>query len=627
MTVVETRASVSLLDLPHHDGSGSYLVERPLRLGDEAIVRLRVPLGTEVDAVAVRYLRDGEPRAVRAELVEETEADRWWRATFPVHNPSVPYRWLLSGGELGYAWVNGLGLVLHDPPDSDDFVVSLDPGGPDWHLRSVVYEVFPDRFARGAHRQAQPDWAVAREWDELPAGRAPQTPLEWYGGDLAGIEERLDHLEALGATTLYLTPFFPARSSHRYDASSFERVDPHLGGDDALASLVAAAHARGIRVLGDLTLNHSGDAHEWFLAARGDAEGPERDYYFLDDELPLGYEAWLGVRTLPKLDHRSAALRRRLVSDPGSPVRRWLRAPFELDGWRIDVANMAGRFRDVDSAAELARDVRAAIAAERKDAVVIAEHAHDARGDLRGGGWHGTMGYAGFLRPVWAWLRGDELPDDLATGFLGLPVGLPRIRGEQLVATMRAFRAGVPWSSVLHSWTLLDSHDTARFATVAGSRERHLVGVGLQMTTPGVPMVFAGDELGLEGAWGEDARRTIPWDAPERWDSVLFEGYARLIELRRSSDALALGGIRYAHVGADAVAYLRETASERLLCLAARAEHEPVRLPLAALDARSYRRCTAPTRSSPRARRCSQLRGPHSMSGDSRDRTGGLMCT
>ncbi len=152
-----------------------------------------------------------------------------------------------------------------------------------------------------------------------------------------------------------------------------------------------------------------------------------------------------------------------------------------------------------------------------------------------------------------------------------------------MVATMQAFRAGVPWSSVLHSWTLLDSHDTARFATVAGSRARQLVGVGLQLTTPGVPMVFAGDELGLEGAWGEDARRTIPWDEPESWDTALFEGYRRLIELRRTSAALARGGIRYAHVGVDAVAYLRETACERLLCLAARDEHEAVRLPLAAL--------------------------------------------
>ena len=148
---------------------------------------------------------------------------------------------------------------------------------------------------------------------------------------------------------------------------------------------------------------------------------------------------------------------------------------------------------------------------------------------------------------------------------------------------MRAFRAGVPWPSVLHSWPLLDSHDTPRFRTVAGSREVQIVGIGLQMTTPGAPMVFAGDELGLEGDWGDDARRTMPWDRPETWDEPLLDEYRRLIRLRRSSDALARGGIRYAFVDDDVIAYLRESPAERLLCLAVRAQHEAVRLSLAAL--------------------------------------------
>ncbi|HWH06604.1 MAG TPA: DUF3459 domain-containing protein, partial [Gaiellaceae bacterium] len=140
--------------------------------------------------------------------------------------------------------------------------------------------------------------------------------------------------------------------------------------------------------------------------------------------------------------------------------------------------------------------------------------------------------------------------------------------------------------STLHSWTLLDSHDTARFRTVAGSRDAQLVGVGLLATTPGVPMVFAGDELGLEGEWGEDARRTMPWDRRGEWDAQLLDAYRRLLALRRSSPALARGGIRYAAVAADAIAYLREADGERLLLLAARAPHEPVRLPLAALGCR-----------------------------------------
>jgi alpha-glucosidase len=570
----------ALLAEPHHDGSGLCVLESPEQPGGEAVVALRVPRGTAVDTVVLRYLRDGEARAVRAEVDREASDATWWRASFPVTAPSVRYRWLLAGGDVGYAWVNGLGVVGHDVPDADDFVLAPAAGGPDWHLGSVVYEIFPDRFASARLALERPAWAVERPWGERPAGRGQGTQFEWFGGDLVGLEQRLDHVERLGASVLYLTPFFPARTTHRYDATSFDRVDPLLGGDEALDALVASAGARGMRVLGDLTVNHCGDGHEWFLAARNGAGAAEREFFWFDERLPNGYESWLGVRTLPKLDWRSAELRRRMLAVARSWVERG------LAGWRIDVANMAGRRDAVDSNGELARAVRGAVEAARADGLVVAEHAHDFRPDLQGDGWHSVMNYAGFLKPVWAWLRGDHLPRALTDEFHAVPVGLQRLGGRAAVATMRAFRAGVPWPSALHSWTLVDSHDTARFRTVAGSRERQRVGVGLQMTSPGVPMVFAGDELGLEGEWGEDARRTMPWNEPGAWDAVLLEEYRRLIALRRSSDALARGGIRYAHVGDDAIAYLRESPRERVLCLAARAAHAPVRLPLAALGCR-----------------------------------------
>ena len=159
--------------------------------------------------------------------------------------------------------------------DADDFVLTTDPGGPEWHLGSVVYEIFPDRFAASGSAVSDPAWAVRRNWDEPPTGRGKETRFELYGGDLGGIEARLDHVEKLGANVLYLTPFFPAGSTHRYDASSFEHVDPLLGGDEALGSLVRAAHARGMRMVGDLTLNHSGAGHEWFAS--------ERDFYYFDE--------------------------------------------------------------------------------------------------------------------------------------------------------------------------------------------------------------------------------------------------------------------------------------------------------------------------------------------------------
>ena len=571
-----------LLAQPHHDGSELYVPERPDELGDETTVLLRVPRGTAVDAVALRSVRDGEPRVVAAELDRETDADVWWRATFSVANPATPYRWLLSGGRFGYAWLNGLGVQPFDVPDADDFVATPDPGGPEWHLESVVYEVFPDRFASAGPEVDPPDWAVPRGWDELPTGRGPETPVEWFGGDLAGVEQRLDHIAGLGANVLYLTPFFPAGSTHRYDARSFGEVDPLLGGDEALVSLVRAAHDRGIRVLGDLTTNHVGDGHPWFVAAR-DGREPERGFFFFDDRLEAGYESWYGVPSLPKLDYRSPELRRRVFGGETSVVERWLRPPFSLDGWRIDVANMTGRRGEIDVSAEVASGIRAAAQAAQPGALVVAEHAHDARRDLGPGAWHGTMAYAGFTRPVWTWLCGDTLPHEPASGFLGLPVGVPRLPGPSVVETMKRFRAGVPWCAVLHSWAILDSHDTARFRTIAGSRERQLVGVGLQLTTPGVPMVFAGDEIGLEGEWGEDARRTMPWSRPETWDTELLDSYRRLVALRRQSRALARGGIRYAHVSAETIVYLREAEGETVLCLAARDRHEPVRLPLAAL--------------------------------------------
>ncbi|MFI6455002.1 alpha-amylase family glycosyl hydrolase [Streptosporangium amethystogenes] len=139
------------------------------------------------------------------------------------------------------------------------------------------------------------------------------------------------------------------------------------------------------------------------------------------------------------------------------------------------------------------------------------------------------------------------------------------------------------WRSLVHSWSILGSHDTARIRTICGGDPALVeVAAGLMFTLPGTPMVFAGDEIGLEGAWGEDSRRTMPWDRPERWDQGTFGVYRDLIALRRGEAALRHGGLRWLHVSEDAVVYVRERAGERLLILAARAAHRPVRLPLGA---------------------------------------------
>ncbi|HSK32926.1 MAG TPA: alpha-amylase family glycosyl hydrolase, partial [Propionicimonas sp.] len=212
----------------------------------------------------------------------------------------------------------------------------------------------------------------------------------------------LDHIASLGVGTVYLTPFFPAESNHRYNASTFDRVDPLLGGDEALARLSEAAHARGMHLMGDLTTNHCGDTHEWFQAAVADAGAPEAEFFFFERH-PDVYACWWGLKEMPIFDHRSRELRRRLYDGPDSVVARWLR-PGGLDAWRIDVANMTGIHGEIDLSHEVATTVRRTMAAARGETFLQAESNHDASRDLLGDGYQGTMNYAAFTRPLWQWL-------------------------------------------------------------------------------------------------------------------------------------------------------------------------------------------------------------------------------
>jgi len=327
-------------------------------------------------------------------------------------------------------------------------------------------------------------------------------------------------------------------------------------------------------LVGDLTTNHCGDSHPWFTAAIADVAAPERDMFYIDGD--GDYEAWWGIKTLPKFNWASRELRRRFLDGPDSVVQRWLRPPYRLDGWRVDVANMTGRLGRHDHAHEVAAAVRAAAAAARPDALLLAEHNHDASGDLDRGGWHGTMNYAGFLRPVWTWLRRPDLdlPD-----FLGVPGGVPARDGPAVVATMRAFAAAVSWRSLVASWNLLGSHDTPRIRTVVGDAARGEVAAGLLMTMPGTPMIFAGDELGLRGGNGEESRTPMPWHRPGSWDRRTLSFYRDLVALRRARPELRHGGLRWLHVDPDALVFARELSdTAAAVVLARRASGRPVRL-------------------------------------------------
>jgi len=283
---------VRITDLIHHDGSALYVSDPQPKLGETVKMYLRVPKELHPTGVALRQARDGEPVTLRAQKIDSPfpgDSDTWYAADCLVHNPRTNYRWLVTGGNVGYGWLTQLGWVDHDVNDAADFVITPHNAIPTWARKAVIYQIFPDRFAKSEHKYELPEWAIPRTWDQHPEGRGPNTASEYFGGDLWGVIEQLDYIQNLGINCIYFTPIFPATSLHRYDARSFDEVDPLLGGNEALIALVEAAHARGMKVIGDITLNHSGDTHEWFQAAL--AGNPEyRDFYIFNDALEHGYE-------------------------------------------------------------------------------------------------------------------------------------------------------------------------------------------------------------------------------------------------------------------------------------------------------------------------------------------------
>ncbi|MCA1307581.1 glycoside hydrolase family 13 protein [Microbacterium esteraromaticum] len=567
---------------PHHDGSPLHVSNDAPTLGEVVTVRLRVPAGYgPLRAVRTRSNPDHEPEWTDAERIGSVDGWEWWQAPITVRNPRHGYRFVLVHDDGTVEWLNQSGLHRGETLDAEDFALVANPAPPAWLNDVVMYQVFPDRFARSAEadRHPTPEWAIPATWSDPVDPVMPGRSQQFYGGDLPGIIERLDHLVDLGVNLLYLTPVFPAASNHRYDASSFDSVDPLLGGDEAYVRLIEEAHARGIRVIGDLTSNHSGDRHEWFQQALGNPGADTEEFYYFTDEGNTTYESWLGTPTLPKFDWASQRLRQRFVSDDDSIVAKWLKPPYSIDGWRIDVANMTGRLGAVDVNAEVRQLLRETMLRINPEAILLGESTNDAASDLQGDGWHGAMTYPSFTRPLWGWLS-EPTGEPYLTGerdertepwFFGQPIGgIPRYTAQDFADAVVRFTASIPWRVRLGNMQPLDTHDTGRFATNAAAGTIP-VAVGLSMTLPGLPVVFAGDEFGLVGADGEASRTPIPWGSEADVDvAARLALYRDLIGLRRAHPVLGTGGLRWLHIDDDTVVFVRESARECILVLATR---------------------------------------------------------
>lgn len=541
-------------------------------------LRLRAAVDAPIERLLVRTCPDGEQffTEMKPAPTQDNPVCRWWEATLHVSMPVTNYRFLLftSGGAW---WYNGAGMHRHVPTDANDFRLLANYEAPTWVWESVFYQIFPDRFADGDPASNVQDGEFeyhglksrARRWEE-PQSKWPQAMVEFYGGDLPGVEAHLDYLTDLGVNAIYLNPVFTAYSNHRYDVIDYENIDPHLGGNAALESLRRAMAEREMRFILDIVPNHCGVMHPWFQAALADSSAPTAEYFTFHRH-PEEYDSWLGVRSLPKLNYRSVSLRETIYSGSQSIFRRWLQPPYSIDGWRVDVANMLARYGKDQLEAEVWAGIREAVKSENPQAYLLGENFFDSTSQLQGDRLDASMNYAGFTNPVLYWL--DHFQVNQHAEPKRVESKIPW-HTEALVETWQGFRASIPWSIARQQLNLLGSHDTPRIAhMVGGDPALNRLAVGLLFTYVGVPCVYYGDEIGMTAGNALEARDPMIWDS-NKWDPDLRSFYQRLIQLRRTSSALIQGGFQILSVEENTLAFLRDTEEEQILVIGNRGPEE-----------------------------------------------------
>ncbi len=487
---------------------------------------------------------------------------------------------------------------------------------PEWARGTVIYQIFPERFDSGDPLITPPD---AQPWGSEPHW------LEFMGGDLRGIADRADYLAELGVGLVYLNPIFTSPSTHRYDAMDYYEVDPALGGNDALRHLVAELHERDIRIILDASFNHchprffafrdvienglGSDYADWFIvtdhpprayvrpdkvAARFDHPDEYLEYVrrFREEAgipvetvsgegppVELTYDAWYGVPSLPRVDLSNPDAREYFLR----VARHWV-AEYGIDGWRMDVA----RYVDFDFWPEF----RSAVKDVNPDAYLIAEIMGDAMPWLQGTTFDATMNYT-FRQ--------------LVLDFVAQPVA---DAGDLVDGLVRMYAAYAP-EVIDVSQSLLGSHDTARFLHEAGEDRSALhLGTVLQMTLPGAPGLYYGDEVGMTGGHEPGSRGAFPWHDEESWDHEQLALVRSLGRLRGEHAALRVGAVDFVWYSDDAVAYVRSHEGERVMVvvnrgpaidsteIACSAEAAEVVLGGGAVVAGPVTRITVPARSS-----------------------------
>ena len=575
----------------------------PVKAGGRLTLRL---VCDESEAVTVRTWDGTEKHTpmkrvgeglFEATLTLPTQPMLFWY-DFIVHRPAGELRYGNAADGLG-----GVGEELFGAPRSYQVTV-YDPAyrTPAYLREGVIYQIFPDRFYRKVENataerrnritQAHPDATFHHGWQELPTldtdpENGDNRALDFFGGTLAGIAAKLDYLQALGVTVLYLNPVVRARTNHRYDTGDYETVDPVLGEDADFTALTREATARGIRVMVDGVFSHTGADSRYFnrfgrydgVGAYQSRNSPYADWYHFDD-FPDRYNTWWGFYTLPALEKDQPGYRRYLLNPDNGILPLWMKRG--ACGWRLDVAD--------ELPVDLLREMRAAVKAQNPDGTLLGEVWEDASNKVA----------YGKLR---SYCLGDTLDSVMNYPLRRAVIDFftRKATAHDLVRLILHQREVYPAPFLYSLMNLLGSHDRVRalnaFAgydregifqmpreearavrltpeALALAKERYLEALRLLCALPGAPTVYYGDELGMQGM-------ADPWNrAPMAWeggDAVLWSNVSALLNYRGLHKMLQTGFMdaeaedddtltvrRYAVNGLDAFG---NPLSEEPLCL------------------------------------------------------------
>lgn len=587
------------LESVYSDGSEFFATPAIPSIGDTVHIRIRMYADAPVKHVILRYLLNGVERLEKMELEEQERWLRYYGCSIVIREKVFAYQFYLVCEDQIYYYTQK-DITTYIPDHTYDFRILAGYEQPAWVKGAVFYQIFPDRFCNG-----NPDNDVRtgeyafngfttmkiEEWNRPAPAYAEGHCLDFYGGDLEGVRSKIPYLKELGVNAVYLNPIFYAATVHRYDCLDYFQVDPHLGGGQALQELSRELHENGMKLILDVSINHTGTAHKWFnkeglffdrsTGAYHNPDAEERGYYFFREGTDE-YLCWAGVDTLPTLNYTSGRLRDILYRNEDSVLKKWLKAPYDIDGWRFDVADVMARNNEIQLAHEVWPQIRKSIKEQKKDAYILAEDWGDCAEYLRGNEWDSPMNYFGCARPVRQFVGEVDL---FHAHIEELRQVNYRPSAKDTAERIREHLMKLPFCIRQVQFNLLDSHDAPRLHNnPAVSEAGYQCALLILFTLPGAASIYYGDEAGIDGRTEdvEGCRYSMPWDKNFKQEAK-YQLYHTLARLRQGNPAFSDGGLQFFHEQGRVLGFARFYGGEVYLTVCSMDESgQKVRLPLKA---------------------------------------------